>query len=235
MKLSLIIPVYHEEKTIVHVIKSITAQVKTPFEALIVYDDPSDPTTKTAQSYILRKKIKNVHLIQNEIGNRQGVLNAIKTGIKKAKGEAVVITMADLSDDVTQIDEMYALIHKGYDIVAASRYMPGGEKIGGPFIKTFLSKTAGLTLHWFFKVPTHDATNAYKMYRRRIFKDIEIESTGGFEYSLEITLKAFKKGYRITEIPTEWHDDPKGKSHFKLWAWLPKYIKTYLLVIQKSS
>ena len=128
---------------------------------------------------------------------------------------------------------MYKLTQQGYDIVAASRYMPGGKKIGGPFIKTFLSKTAGLTLHWFFNLPTHDATNAYKMYKRSIFKDITIQSTGGFEYSLEITLKAFKKGKKITEIPTEWHDDPTGKSNFKLLAWLPKYIKTYFLVLKK--
>lgn len=232
MKLSIIIPVYHEEKNIEKIIKQLHSQVKTPNEILIIYDTKQDPTYPAVQKHL--KKYKNITLLQNNNGNKKGVMNAIKTGFDNAKGEAIVVVMADLSDDISQIDAMYSLLKRGYDIIAASRYMPGGKKVGGPFIKTFLSKTAGLTLHKVFKVPTHDATNAYKMYRRDIFKKIRIESTGGFEYSLEIILKAFKKGYKITEIPTSWHDREAGKSNFKLKDWLPQYIKTYLLVFKNK-
>lgn len=161
-------------------------------------------------------------------------MNAIKTGFKKSQGKTIVILMADLSDDISQVDKMYDLIEKGYDVVCGSRYMPGGKKIGGPLIKTFLSKTAGLTLHWFFKVPTHDSTNAFKMYRKSIFKKIEIKSTGGFEYSLEIILKAFKNGYKITEIPTTWKDRDSGKSNFKILKWLPKYTSLYFSFFKKN-
>ena len=231
MNISIIIPVRNEEKTIIRVIKKLQSKIHTSFEIFITYDDPRDLTRATAEKYIKDKKIKGIFVIKNNVGNKKGVINAIKTGIKYANGKAIVITMADLSDDISQIDEMFGLIEKGFDIVSASRYMPGGKKIGGPFIKTFLSRAAGITLKAIFRVPTYDATNAYKMYRRTIFDKIKIESTGGFEYSLEILLKAYKKGYKITEIPTVWRDREEGKSNFKLLRWLPKYIKTYLLVV----
>src|SRR5581483_11621966 len=120
-------------------------------------------------------------------------------------------------------------------IVCASRFMKGGKKIGGPFIKTILARSASLSLHYFFKIPTYDATNAYKMYRKTLFDDIHLESTQGFEYSLEIVLKAFKKGYKIAEIPTVWKDREAGKSNFKLMKWLPEYIHWYTLAFTKKS
>lgn len=231
MDISIIIPVKDEEKTITQVLRKIHKHVKYSYEILIIYDDPSDKTIVTANKYINDSNVKHVSFIRNSIGSKKGVVNAIKTGIKQAKGKAIIIAMGDLSDDLSQIDTMYKMINQGNDIVAASRYMPGGVKVGGPFFKSFLSRSAGLSLHWLFKLPTHDATNAYKMYRRSIFQSISIESTGGFEYSLEITIKAFKKGFKIAEIPTVWHDDLEGKSHFRLFNWLPKYIKTYLLIV----
>jgi glycosyltransferase involved in cell wall biosynthesis len=231
MKLSIIIPVYHEEKTIEKVIKQIGLKVKTQHEILIIYDSKQDPT------YGILMKIKNnykaIKPLQNYVGSNKGVINAIKTGIQKSRGEAIVILMADLSDDIRLVDKMYKLTKENFDIICGSRYMQGGKKVGGPVGKTLLSKIAGLSLYHIFKIPTHDATNAFKMYRKKIFRDIVIESTGGFEYSLEIILKAHKKGYKITELPTTWYDREEGKSNFKLFRWLPKYINTYLLILKR--
>lgn len=226
MSISIIIPVYHEEKNIKKVLNEIDKKVKTKHEILVIYDYKDDPTYKV----LLNTKTPKFTLIKNNQGSGTGVMNAIKTGFKKARGQAIVVVMADLSDDLSQIDQMYKLIKKSYDIVCASRYMPGGKKIGGPIIKTLLSKFAGLSLYYIFKIPTHDATNAFKMYKRSIFKKIIIESTGGFEYSLEIILKAFKKGFRITEIPTIWKDREAGKSNFKMFKWLPSYVKWYIKI-----
>lgn len=226
--LSIIIPVYHEEKNIGRVLTRIRRAVKTPHVIFIIYDRADDPTVKVAKKY-------KVRLVKNSIGNGRGVMNAIKTGFGAFKTTAVVVTMADLCDDVSQIDEMYKLLRSKYDIVCASRYMPGGKKIGGPFVKTLLSRAAGLSLHYIFGVPTHDATNAFKMYRRDIIRSIEIKSTGGFEYSLELVLKAFKKGYRIGQIPTRWVDREAGKSKFKLLSWLPGYIKSYFSILYEGK
>lgn len=235
MKLSIIIPAYHEEQTIVKVLNEISRKVKTEHEILIVYDYEEDPTKKAVLDYLPGKNDNSINLIRNSVGTGRGALNAIKTGFKEAEGLAVIVVMADLADDVGKIDQMYRLIEEGYDIVCGSRYMEGGRQVGGPAIKSLLSRTAGLTLHYFFRLPTHDATNAFKMYRKEVLDKIKIESGGGYEYSLEILTKAFKKGCKITEVPTTWTDRTGGKSKFKLLKWLPLYLKWYVGLLKKSN
>jgi len=228
MKLTIIIPAFNEEKNITQTLSKVQKSVKTQHEVLVIYDREKDTTVPVVRNFI--KKYKNSHImpIKNSIGSGKGAMNAIKTGFQKSKGGAIVVLMADLSDDISQIDTMYSLFAKGNDIVCASRYMKDGQKIGGPIVKTFLSKFAGLSLFYLFHIPTHDATNAFKLYNRKIFSNISIESAGGFEYSLEIILKAHKKGYKITEIPTVWKDRMEGASNFKILAWIPEYIKWYV-------
>jgi hypothetical protein len=80
-------------------------------------------------------------------------------------------------------------------------------------------------------MPTHDATNAFRAYRRDVLKETPIESEGGFEYSLEITAKAYSAGRRITEIPSTWRDRSAGKSRFKLREWLPHYLRWYFYTL----
>lgn len=228
MDISFIIPVYHEEKNISKVLLEISKQVKNSYEALVVYDTLDDPTVTQVKKYQSVHPQEFVRLIKNGKGFKKGVINAIKTGLVKAKGKAVVMVMADLSDDISQISVMFELLKKGNDIVCASRFMKNGKKIGGPFLKTLLARIACWTLYHIVKIPTHDATNAYKMYKRNIFKDITIESRGGFEYSLEIVVKAYNKGYKIAEIPTIWKDRTNGKSNFKLRKWLYQYLRWYM-------
>lgn len=230
MKLSIIIPVFHEEKNIGKVLKQISAKVTTQHQTLIVYDTPEDPTYTVVKDILHTDK--TLRLVRNTVGNGCGVLNAILTGIEKANSQAVVIVMADLSDDITNIDAMYHLIEQGYDIVNGSRYMKGGKKIGGPKLKTFLSRTAGISLHYLLRIPTHDVTNAFKMYRKTVFNTVSIESIGGFEYSLEVLVKAYKQGYKVTEIPTVWKDRTAGKSQFQFRKWLPHYIRWFVFALK---
>jgi hypothetical protein len=167
-----------------------------------------------------------VELVRNDLG--RGVLNAIRAGIAAATADVVIITMADLSDDLAVVPRMVELIRgRGYDIVCASRYMRGGRQIGGPWLKGLMSRAAGLSLYWLGGLPVHDATNAFRAYRRELLASIPIESTGGFEYSLELTAKAHSRGARIAEVPSTWRDRTAGESRFKLRAWLPKYLKWY--------
>ena len=228
VKLSIIIPVYREEGNIRKTLERIEKTVKTPHEILLIYHYSTDPTVKVIKEYMRSHKKNTIRLFENNDESKNRVMHSIKLGFAKARGDSVVVLMADLSDDISQIDRMYGLFKSGYDIVCASRYMKGGKKIGGPFLKTFLSRAAGLSLYYFFGIPTHDSTNAFKLYNRKIFKDIKIESTGGFEYSLEIILKAHRQGYKITEIPTTWRDRISGSSNFKLFSWLPNYVIWYI-------
>jgi hypothetical protein len=112
--------------------------------------------------------------------------------------------------------------------------MSGGRLIGGPFFKQLLSRTSGLTLHYLRGIPTHDATNSFKLYDATMVRELKVESTAGFELGLELTSKAFLAGYRIAEIPTVWRDRSAGESKFRLFKWLPQYLKWYLHAFQPA-
>jgi glycosyltransferase involved in cell wall biosynthesis len=170
-------------------------------------------------------------LVKNKYG--RGVLNAIKTGLEEAKTEFVIVTMADLSDPPEVMNAMLLQAQKkGADLVCASRYMKGGKQHGGPVLKGLFSRIAGLSLHWFTRIPTHDISNSFKMYRKSMLDTITIESNGGFEIGMEIVVKAYINGYKITEVPTTWSDRTDGKSNFKLWKWLPHYLHWYWLCVK---
>jgi dolichol-phosphate mannosyltransferase len=111
--------------------------------------------------------------------------------------------------------------------VAASRYMPGGAQVGGPWLKQAMSRTAGLSLYWLGRVGTRDATNSFKAYRRDWVETVGIESEAGFEIGIELVAKARRCGAYVAEVPTIWLDRDVGTSNFKLAKWLPRYLHWY--------
>ncbi|RUL81637.1 glycosyltransferase [Tautonia sociabilis] len=219
-----VMPVYNEGANIARALAEIDAQVPMPKRVLVVYDFDEDDTLPELRR--LSPSLPWVEAVKNDLG--QGVLNAIRAGIAASRAEVVIITMADLSDDLTVVARMVSMIRdEGYDIVAASRYMKGGRQIGGPLLKKTMSRVAGVSLYWLGALPIHDATNAFRAYRRRVLLDFPIESQGGFAYSLEITAKAHAAGRKIGEVPSTWRDRSAGQSRFRLSAWLPHYLKWY--------
>ena len=127
---------------------------------------------------------------------------------------------------------MVALAREGADVVSASRYMPGGHQVGGPLLKRAMSRVAGLSLHWFGGVATHDPTNNFKLYARRFLDATPIQSEAGFELALELTVKATLTGRRVAEVPTTWRDRTAGESNFKLRQWLPHYLRWYRIAMR---
>lgn len=224
--LSIVVPVYNEGDNIVPLFSEITAKIHVPHEILVVYDFDEDNTLP-----VLRERYGHLDHVREVKNPTRGVLSAIKTGLLAGQGDALLVMMADLSDELSVVDHMYALSREGYDVVCGSRYMKGGRQIGGPWFKGFLSRMAGLSLHWVTRIPTHDITNSFKMYSRHMIQTIPIESQGGFELGMELTLKAYLEGLRITEVPSTWTDRVAGTSNFKLWAWLPRYLKWYFVLL----
>ena len=229
--LALIIPVYHEESNIKPLLEKIESFIKIPIKIYFIYDNENDPTVLIINDLINVSKYP-VKLIRNNHGT--GALNAIKTGFESFSEEACVVIMADGSDDLSTINGMYGLFCQGFHIVCGSRYMRNGKQIGGDWFKKTLSSLAGKSLYWLTKIPTHDVTNSFKLYTREVLNNITFESTGGFEIGMEIVVKAHLKNYAISEVPSIWNDRYDGTSKFKLWAWLPKYIKWYIFLILGS-
>jgi putative flippase GtrA len=232
--LAIIIPVYNEAENIRQAIARIKSDVFIPYTISIIYDMEEDTTIPVVKE--IQHDMKNLTLVKNKYG--RGVLNAIKTGFETMYadcGEYIVVTMADLSDPPSVINKMYKIAEEeGADVVCASRYMKGGMQEGGPFMKGFLSRMAGLSLHCLAGVPTHDATNNFKLYKTSFLKKVSIESNGGFELGIELVAKAHVHGYKICETPTEWIDRVAGKSNFKLLQWLPSYLNWYFYAFEKQ-
>ena len=221
--LSIVMPVFKEGEAVEPVLRAMVAGVSAPHEILVVYDFDEDPTVPVIER--LAAELPTIRGLRNDIG--RGVLNAMKAGIAASSGEYVLISMSDGSDEPHVVDPMVALARDGADVVSASRYMKGGHQLGGPLIKRIMSRMAGLTLHWFAGVPTHDPTNNFKLYSRRFLDSVTIESTAGFELALELTVKATLAGRRVAEVPTTWRDRTAGQSNFKLRKWLPHYLHWY--------
>lgn len=221
-------PVYNEGAVIQETIKRVESAVIPPHELLIIYDMEGDTTISPVKK--LQKKYPNVKLLKNK---SKGALNALKTGISEAKGNAVCIMMADLTDDPKVLNKMIQKFDEGFDVIAASRYMRDGSQIGGPIIKQLLTRTAGLSLHYLVGLPTHDATNSFRLYSKRFLNKTKIESDGGFELATELTVKAHFNGYKVSEVPTIWTYLAK-ESRFYLRKWLPKYLKWYFWAVNKK-
>jgi hypothetical protein len=135
--------------------------------------------------------------------------------------------MADGCDDVRQIDELVRLVERGVAVAAASRYMPGGQQVGGPLVKGTLSRLAGRSLRTFAHVGTRDATNSFKAYSTEFVKEVGIDSRDGFEIGIELTAKAKRLRKPVAEIPTIWLDRQAGVSNFKIAKWVPSYVRWY--------
>ncbi|MBF0206335.1 MAG: glycosyltransferase family 2 protein [Oligoflexia bacterium] len=234
LDIDIIIPVYNEGDNIYSCLNRIKNEVNLRYNIFLVYDFPSDDTLPMAERAAQDLNL-NITLLQNNSGNGKGALNAIKTGIQAAVSPYIVITMADLSDPPVVINDMHKKAIEGkYNLVCGSRYMPGGKQIGGPFLKRTLSRCAGISLRRIIAFPTHDVTNSFKLYDRRLFDHITLESCGGFEIGMEIVVKAYAQGFKIGEVPTSWWDRSNGASRFQLVRWLPRYLKWYFWAINQA-
>ena len=227
--LTVVVPVYNEGENVVPTLRGVVERTHTrPLEVLVVYDFDADTTVPVVKG--LQAELPELRLHRNDVG--RGVVNALRSGLAAAAAPFVLVTMGDASDDPGDIDAMYALAHGGADVVAGSRYVKGGHQVGGPLLKRTMSRIAGLSLHWLGGLPIHDATSNYRLYSKRLLQRVTIESTGGFELGLELTVKAYALGMRLAEVPTTWRDRTAGQSRFQLWKWLPRYLRWYWVGIR---
>jgi dolichol-phosphate mannosyltransferase len=222
-QVSVVIPVYNEGEGIVVCLQRILREVLLPSEILLVHDMPEDTTVPYAQQVAAQDP--RVRTVLNTYG--RGPANAIRFGIEAAQAPVAVVTMADGSDDPRQIDELARLVDRGVVVAAASRYMPGGQQVGGPYLKGKLSRLAGRTLRLFARVGTRDATNSFKAYSTEFVNEVGIDSRSGFEIGLELTAKATRLRRPVAEIPTIWLDRAFGVSSFAVSKWLPAYLRWY--------
>jgi glycosyltransferase involved in cell wall biosynthesis len=216
-------PAYNEGNRIGPVLDRLFESVRLPCEVLVVVDDDADTTVPMVDEYARTKT--RIQCLVNTYG--RGPANAIRFGIDAASAPVTVVTMADGCDDARQIDELVRLVERGVAVAAASRYMPGGQQVGGPALKGTMSRLAGRSLWMFARVGTRDATNSFKAYSTAFVRQVGIDSRDGFEIGIELTAKAKRLRLPVAEIPTIWLDRQAGISNFKVATWVPSYARWY--------
>jgi dolichol-phosphate mannosyltransferase len=225
IQVSVVIPAYDEGDSMPAVLDRIFASTEYVAEVLVIVDTEDDTTIPVANEYA--KLEPRLRVIVNTYG--RGPANAIRYGFDQVRSPITVVTMADGSDDPRQIDDLARLVDRGVAVAAASRYTGGGQQVGGPRLKSLLSRAAGRSLALLARIGTNDATNSFKAYNTDFVRQVGIDSRTGFEIGLELTAKARRLRRPVAEIPTIWLDRTIGKSNFDMVGFIPRYLTWYFL------
>ena len=226
MALVVVVPVYNEGENFREWWRRAGPHLPPGTVVRPVYDMPEDDTLPVIEA--LRREGAPIEPLRNR---SRGVLEALVTGLRSVERGPVLVSMADLCDDLSVVPSMLAMYRDGCRVVCASRYMKGGRQIGGPFLKRTFSRAAGLALRWLGRFPTHDATNNFRLYDAALVREVGIESTGGFEVAIELTAKAHRRGVRVGQVPTPWRDRSAGTSRFRMWRWIPRYLRWWFYAL----
>ena len=224
--ISIIIPTYNEEARIIKTLEGLGRHVKIEKE-IIVVDDSTDATEKTVKNYA--RSHKDITFIKNKPKNR-GFVKSLQVGVASSKKDVVVFVMADRCDDPHTINRMYQKIMKGFDVVCGSRYMRGGKRLGGSEILGQMSQYLCLFSYLFTGIPTHDATNSFKMYRKQVLDRVKFNFRAETAVSMELLYQTYFDHAKIAEVPTVW----RGRlgTRFKLNQRGPKYLKILIWAME---
>lgn len=226
-KLDVVIPVYNEGENIVGVLEALQAHLKSPSRILICYDFEEDTTL----SAITGREFSPLEIVLVKNSSR-GPHSAVMSGFEASEAPAVVVMPADDDFNSHILDRMVAQFEDGCDIVTASRFLPGGCMVGCPWLKDILVRTAAFSLHYMAGVPSCDPTSGFRLFSSRSLRTIQVESTEGFTYSLELLVKAHRLGWRIGQVPARWYERTRGQSRFRVLKWLPAYLRWFFYAFE---
>lgn len=233
--LSVVIPARDEEGCIVSTVEHLHLELRlqdVPHEIVVVDDGSSDRTWELLVK--LRKHIRELSPIQNT--ERHGFGRAVSRGLDHMRGDAVVIMMADESDDCRDVVRYWRVLNDGWDCVFGSRFIRGGGVIDDPRLKLRLNRLANLLLRVLFGIGLNDTTNAFKAYRRAVIDGCRPLISTHYNLTVELPLKAIVRGYTWTAIPITWRNRRSGESKLRfkemgsrylficLYVWLEKYL-----------
>jgi len=222
--LDIVIPVYNEGPNILKVLKALDAAVTTPSRVLICYDHDDDDTLSTIASHWRHGRLP-IEFVRNQ---GRGAHGAVMTGLRMGQVPYALVYPGDDDYNAGILDTMVAKARAGNDIVCASRFMSGGRMVGCPWLKAILVRTAAATLFYLADAPTHDATNGFRLFSRRVIERIKVDSTEGFTYSIELLVKVRRLRWGVAEVPARWFERAAGQSRFRVLRWIPAYMRWVL-------
>lgn len=229
MLYSIVIPAYNEEKNIPEVVSRLAQALRAeqiPFELIVVNDNSTDNTVSVVED--LCPDYPEINLVHNRAPG--GLGRAIRCGLQHFQGEAVAIVMADLSDSPDDVVSCYRKLEEGYDAVFGSRFIRGSKVSQYPPVKLVIQRIVNNMIRLMFMTPHNDMTNAFKAYRRHVIEAITPLHAAHFNITIELSLSALIRRYKIGQIPISWSGRTWGSSNLKLRAMGRRYLATLLKV-----
>lgn len=233
--LSIVLPARDEEGCVAATVEHLHVELRLhsiPHEIVVVDDGSTDSTWAILQE--LRSRIPECKPVRND--GEHGFGRAITFGFNYTTGDAIVIMMADESDDCRDVVRYWEVLGEGWDAVFGSRFIRGGRVIEYPWLKLIVNRMANLFLAFLFNIPLNDFTNAFKAYRRTVIDGCSPFLSPHYNLTLELPLKTIVRGYSWTAIPITWRNRRAGESKLKiremgsrylfiaLYCWLEKYF-----------
>jgi len=246
--LSVVIPARDEEGCIASTVEHLHLELglhDVPHEIVVVDDGSSDRTWNLLEQL----KLRVPNLVPTQNSGLHGFGRAVVWGLNQARGDAVVIMMADECDDVRDVVRYWNVLNEGYDCAFGSRFMRGGGVIDYPRLKLFLNRVANRFLQLLFRVKHNDITNAFKAYRKTTLDGCRPLIAPHFNLTIEIPLKAVVRGYTWKSLPITWRNRRSGDAKLKikemgsrylficLYIWLEKHLSRgdYRVLPPKTS
>jgi dolichol-phosphate mannosyltransferase len=223
-QVDIVIPVYNEGGNILRTLQGLVDHVQARYRVLICYDFEEDDTLSAIRQH---GGFANLEFVRNR---GRGAHQAIMTGFQRSSAPFILVYPADDDYNAGIIDAMFKKAQQGNDIVCASRFVLGGSMAGCPWLKAVLVRCAAFTLHYFARMPARDSTNGFRLFSRRLLDRVQIESTQGFTYSIELLAKCHRLRWPMAEVPAQWRERAHGHSRFRVMRWVPAYLRWYFYV-----
>jgi dolichol-phosphate mannosyltransferase len=234
-KLTVVIPARDEGSCIASTVEHLHVELRihdVPHEIVVVDDGSQDGTWKVLED--LKMRVPALAPVQNP--GPHGFGRAVAFGLNHMTGDAVVVMMADESDDCRDVVRYWKVLNEGWECAFGSRFVSGGGTVDYPKLKLVLNRLVNFAIRVLFRTPLNDTTNAFKAYRRTVIDGCRPLIAPHFNLTVELPLKAMVRGYSWTVIPITWRNRRTGEAKLKLremgsrylfivlYVWLEKYF-----------
>jgi len=226
-RLSVVIPARDEEGCVVETVRQLAAELnraEVPHEIVVVDDGSTDQTWALLTDAVTL--VPTLRPVQNP--GPHGFGRAIVYGLAQAHGDALIIMMADASDDPRDAVRYWRKLQEGYDGVFGSRFIPGGDVIDYPVVKRVLNRLANTFIRLLFRLEYNDTTNAFKAYRRSVIEGCQPLTSAHFNLTVELPLKAMVRGFSWSVVPISWRNRRTGLAKFKIREMGSRYLSVCL-------
>ena len=219
--LSLVVPVYNEQRCIRQNLQTVLAYLDAqsfPSEVVVVDDGSADQTAAIVEELALTRP--SLRLIRN---HHHGKAFTVRTGVLAASGDFVLFADADLATPIHQTAKLLAAVEDGSDVAIGSREGYGARRVGEPWLRHFMGRVFNLVVRLFVMGGHKDTQCGFKAFTQAAAQDIfrsvrlygpdsPVLTTAALTgFDVELLYLAHRKGYRVAEIPVEWHYGPGSK------------------------